>query len=259
MRGLLGKRVLITGGATGIGRGTAIRFAEEGGSVAVNYIGDPEHADTLVKELQTIHPDGHHTAIEADIADEASVHRLVNEAVDTLGGLDVLVGNAGIKIVHEPHEATMEEYDHIMGINLRGAFMSAQAAIRHFLDAGKPGSIVMISSIQAHFPAEHVAIAYVMSKSGMTGMIKTLALRYADMGIRVNGVGPGAIWTPMNADFDDDPEMVAEMIRTKIPCGWVGKPEEIASVVAFLASDDASYIHGQTILADGGMGVGRRD
>ena len=259
MRGLLGKRVLITGGATGIGRATAIRFAEEGGNAAVNYIGDAEPANALLEELRAINPDGRHIAIEADIADEAEVQRLFEEAVEGLGGLDVHVGNAGIKIVHEPHEATMEEYDHLMGVNLRGAFMCAQAAVKHYLKAGQPGAIVMISSIQAHFPAEHVAIAYVMSKFGMTGMIKTLALRYADMGIRVNGVGPGAIWTPMNAGFEDDPEMVAEMIRTKIPCGWVGKPEEIASVVAFLASDDASYIHGQTILADGGMGVGRRD
>ncbi len=256
MRGLSGKRVLVTGGATGIGRAAALRFAEEGASVAVNYIGDPEPAEELVEELAEVCPEGEHLLAPADIADEDEVDSLFAGIVEAYGRLDILVGNAGIKIVHQPHEVLMEDYDRLMAVNLRGAFLTAQAAVQHFLDTGHPGAIVMTSSIQAHFPVEDVAIAYIMSKSGLTGMIKALALRYARDGIRVNGVGPGATRTPMNADFDEDPSIEAAVVRM-IPAGRIAEAEEIAAAIAFLASDEASYIHGQTLLVDGGMGMGR--
>ncbi len=256
MRGLSGKRVLVTGGATGIGRAAALRFAEEGANVAVNYVGDSEPAEALVEELAELFPEGEHLLAPADISDEDAVDSLFAGVVQAFGGLDVLVGNAGIKAVHQPHEVLMEDYDRVMAVNLRGAFLTAQAAVQHFLDTGHPGAIVMTSSIEAHFPVEEVAIAYIMSKSGMTGMIKALALRYARENIRVNAVGPGATRTPMNAEFEEDPATEDAVVRM-IPAGRIAEPEEIASVIAFLASDEASYIHGQTILVDGGMGVGR--
>ncbi|MEP0322349.1 SDR family NAD(P)-dependent oxidoreductase [Bauldia litoralis] len=256
MRGLTGKRVLITGGSTGIGRAAAIRFAEEGASVAVNFIGDPEPAEDLVDELGELCPEGEHYLAPADISDEDAVDSLFAGVVEAFGRLDILVANAGIKVVHEPHEVLMADYDRLMAINLRGAFLTAQAAVQHFLDTGHPGAIVLTSSIQAHFPVEDGAIAYVMSKSGMTGMIKALALRYAREGIRVNGVGPGATRTPMNADFEEDPSIEAAVIRM-IPAARIAEAEEIAAAIAFLASDEASYIHGQTLLVDGGMGIGR--
>lgn len=256
MRGLAGKRVLVTGGATGIGRASALRLAAEGASVAVNFIGDPEPAEALVEELGDLCPEGEHLIVPADIADEDAVDALFAGVVAALGGLDVLVGNAGIKVVHQPHEVLMADYDRVMAVNLRGAFLCAQAAVQHCLDVGQPGVIVMTSSIQAHFPVEEVSVAYVMSKSGLTGMVKTLALRYARDGIRVNAVGPGATRTPMNADFDTDPAVERAVVKM-IPAGRIAEAEEIAAVVAFLASDDASYIHGQTILVDGGMGIGR--
>ena len=258
MRGLSGKRILITGGATGIGRAAAIRFAEEGASVAVNHIGDPGAADELIEELADICPEGDHLAMLADISDEDEVDALFAGVVEAYGRLDVLVGNAGVKIVHQPHEVLMDDFDRLMAVNLRGAFLTAQAAIQHFLDTGHPGAIVMTSSIEAHFPVEEDAIAYIMSKFGMTGMIKALALRYARDGIRVNGVGPGATRTPMNAIFDEDPSVEEAVIRM-IPAERIGEPEEIAAAIAFLASDEASYIHGQTLIVDGGMGIGRRD
>lgn len=256
MRGLSGKRVLITGGATGIGRAAALRFAEEGASVAVNYIGDPEPAEQTIEELAALCPEGEHLLAPADIADEDAVDSLFAGVEQAWGGLDVLVGNAGIKVVHQPHEVIMADYDRVMAVNLRGAFLCAQATIQHLLDKGRPGAIVMTSSIEAHFPVEEGAIAYIMSKSGMTGMIKALALRYARDGIRVNAVGPGATRTPMNIDFEIDPSIEAAVVRM-IPAGRIAEPEEIAAVIAFLASDEASYIHGQTILVDGGMGMGR--
>jgi glucose 1-dehydrogenase len=256
MRGLSAKRVLITGGATGIGRAAALRFAEEGASVAVNYIGDPEPAEQLIEELAVLCPAGEHLLAPADIADEDAVDSLFAGVEQAWGGLDVLVGNAGIKVVHQPHEVIMADYDRIMAVNLRGAFLCAQAAVQHLLDSGRPGAIVMTSSIEAHFPVEEGAIAYIMSKSGMTGMIKALALRYARDGIRVNAVGPGATRTPMNVDFEIDPEIERAVVKM-IPAGRIAEPGEIAAVIAFLASDEASYIHGQTILVDGGMGMGR--
>jgi glucose 1-dehydrogenase len=256
MRGIAGKRVLITGGATGIGRATALRFAEEGASVGVNYVDDPEPAEALLEDLEARFPDGSHLLAPADVADEDAVDSLFAWVEEAWGGLDVLVANAGIKVVHEPHEVILADYDRVMAVNLRGAFLCAQAAIQTLLDAGRPGAIVVTSSIQAHFPVEEVAIAYVMSKAGLTGMIKSLALRYAREGIRVNGVGPGATRTPMNADFETDPN-VEQAVVNMIPAGRIAAADEIASVIAFLASDDASYIHGQTILVDGGMGIGR--
>jgi glucose 1-dehydrogenase len=255
MRGLEGKRVLITGAATGIGRATAIRFAEEGASVAVNFIGDQEPAEGLIEELTRISPNGGHMLAPADISDEDAVDSLFAGVVQALEGLDILVNNAGIKIVHQPHEAAIADYDRVMAVNLRGAFLCAQAAIQHFLDTGRHGAIITTSSIQAETPVDDDAVAYVMSKAGITGMTRALALRYGRDGIRINAVGPGAVMTPMNADFAN-PTLMRRVERT-VPLGRVARPEEIASVIAFLASDDASYITGQTVFADGGLAVGR--
>jgi len=255
MRGLEGKRVLITGAATGIGRASAIRFAEEGASVAVNYIGDPEPAEALIEELTRISPDGGHVLAPADVSDEDAVDSLFAGVVQAFDRLDILINNAGIKIVHQPHEAAIADYDRVMAVNLRGAFLCAQAAIQHFLDTGRPGAIVTTSSVQAEMPVNDDAIAYVMSKAGITGMTRALALRYARDGIRINAVGPGAVMTPMNAEFANPQEL--RRVERQTPLGRVARPEEIASVIVFLASDDASYITGQTVFADGGMQVGR--
>jgi glucose 1-dehydrogenase len=256
MRGLAGKHVLITGASTGIGRATALRFAREHASVAVNFVGDPGPAESLLEELSLAHPDGNHILAPADIADEDAVDALFARVTEVFGWLDILVSNAGIKIVHEPHEVLIEDYDRVMAVNLRGAFLCAQAAIQHFLDSGRPGVVVTTSSVQQVMPVEDDAVAYVMSKSGLDGMTRTLALRYARQGIRVNAVGPGAVRTPMNADFEVNPAS-ERAVERMIPIGRIAEPEEIAGVIAFLASDDASYVHGQTIIVDGGMVTGR--
>jgi len=255
MRGLTGKRVLITGAATGIGRAAAIRFAEEGASVAVNYFGDADPAEEVIERLNEIFPDGGHVLAPADVSDEDAVDSLFAGVVQAFDRLDILVNNAGIKITQQPHEVAIADYDKVMAVNLRGAFLCAQAAIQHFLDTGRPGTIVTTSSIQADVPVDDDAIAYVMSKAGITGMTRVLALRYGRDRIRVNAVGPGAIMTPMNAPFAD--AAVRRRTERLVPLGRIGEPEEIAAVIAFLASDEASYITGQTVFADGGLGVGR--
>lgn len=256
MRGLAGKRVLVTGGATGIGRATALRFAHEKASVAVNFIGDPEPAESLLEELQLAHPDGGHLIAAADIANEDEIDALFASVIQAFGHLDVVAANAGIKIVHEPHEVLAADYDRLMAVNQRGCFLTAQAAIQHFLDTGHPGAIVVTSSVEGLFPVEEGAIAYIMSKFSLNGMVRALALRYARQGIRVNAVAPGATRTPMNAEFETDPATEANVI-TAIPARRVGEPEEIAAAIAFLASDDASYVNGHTLVVDGGMIAGR--
>ncbi len=255
MRGLEGKRVLVTGGATGIGRATALRFAVEGANVAVNFIGDPEPAEALVDELSATGLEGTHILAPADVSDEDEVDALFANVVQALGGLDILINNAAIKIVDEPHEAHIADFDRVMAVNLRGVFLCAQAAIQHFLDAGHAGAIVTTSSVHQVVP-DPESIAYMMSKAGVGGMTRTLALRYARNGIRVNAVGPGAVMTPMNAEFITDTAALKRMEKA-IPAGRVAAPEEIAAVIAFLASDEASYITGQTIFADGGLMIVR--
>lgn len=255
MRGLDGKRVLITGAATGIGRATALRFAEEGASVAVNFVGDPEPAEALIEELMAISPEGGHVLAPADISDEDAVDSLFAGVVQALGGLDLLINNAAVKVTDEPHEAHIADFDRVMEVNLRGAFLCAQAAIQHFLDVRQPGVVVSTSSIHEVVPMPE-AIAYQMSKAGLGGMTRSLALRYARDGIRVVAVGPGAVATPMNAEFETDPQ-VLRRVEHAIPMGRIAQPGEIAAVIAFLASDDASYITGQTVFVDGGFMIGR--
>lgn len=255
MKGLTDKRILVTGGATGIGRAAAVRMAEEGAHVAVNHIGAAGEAEALVARLKAINGTGRFVALEADISDEDAVERLFDDAAKALGGIDVLVNNAGIKALGLPHEVEMDDYDRVMGINMRGAFLCARAAIRHFLDADRKGVIVTTTSIHQVVPMPEASV-YMMSKAGLYGLTTTLALAYADRGIRVVGVGPGAIMTPMNADLAASPDAAAR-VEKMVPMGRIAAPEEIASVIAFLASDDASYITGQTIYADGGMMLAR--
>ncbi len=221
MQGLSGKRVLITGAATGIGRATALRFATEGASVAVNYVGAPEQAEAFIDALNAAGPEGGHMLAPADVSDEDAVDSLFAGVVQAFEGLDILVNNAGIKLTHQPHEVPIEDFDQVMSVNLRGAFLCAQAAIQHFLDTGRPGAIVTVSSVQAEFPVGDDAIAYVMSKSGLSGMTRVMALRYGRDGIRVNAVGPGAVATPMNAIFEEDPLEQRRMERA-IPLGRIG-------------------------------------
>ena len=251
MHGLDGKRVLITGAATGIGRAAALRFAEEGASVAVNYIGDREPAEALVEELAEINPEGVHILAPGDVADEDAVDALFARVVELVGGLDVLVNNAGIKVDSEPHETHIADFDRMMAVNMRGAFLCSQAAIQHFLDVGQPGVIISTSSIHEAVPLPG-AIAYQMSKAALGSMTSALALRYGRDGIRVVAVGPGAVMTPMNPELEIDPARLS-LVESAIPIGRVARPDEIAGVIVFLASDDASYVTGHTWFVDGGL------
>jgi glucose 1-dehydrogenase len=256
MRGLQGKNVLVTGGSSGIGQAIAVRFAEYGANVAINYLTTPDEAADTEEQVHTclakVQQEGvQDLLVQGDVSNEADVVRMVEETVDQLGSIDVLVNNAGIQISRPSHELMNGDFDKVIDINLRGSFMCAREAIRRFLDQGDGGAIVNISSVHQVIPKPNY-LGYSMSKGGMQNMTKTLALEYATEGIRVNGVGPGATITPINRAWVDDPEK-ARQVEEHIPLRRAGTADEMAGVTCFLASDEAAYITGQTIFVDGGL------
>jgi glucose 1-dehydrogenase len=256
LRGLEGKNVLVTGGSSGIGQAIAVRFAEYGANVAINYLRQPEEAAGTEEQVHAcvakVQREGvRDVLVRGDVSNEDDVVRMVGEAVDGLGGIDVLVNNAGIQISRPTEELSSADFDRVLAVNLRGSFMCAREAIRHFLAAGKPGSIVNISSVHQLIPKPGY-LGYSASKGGMQNLTRTLALEYAGRGIRVNGVGPGATVTPINRAWIDDPEK-RRQVEEHIPMQRAGDADEMAGVTAFLASDDAAYITGQTIFVDGGL------
>ena len=256
LRGIEGKNVLVTGGSSGIGQAIAVRFAEYGANVAINYLRQPEEAADTEEQVQAcvgkVQRHGvKDVLVRGDVSNEDDVVRMVAEAVEGLGGIDILVNNAGIQISRPTEELSSEDFDRVLAVNLRGAFMCAREAIRHFLPEHKPGSIINVSSVHQLIPKPGY-LGYSASKGGMQNLTRTLALEYAGRGIRVNGVGPGATVTPINRAWIDDPEK-RRQVEEHIPMQRAGDADEMAGVTAFLASDDAAYITGQTIFVDGGL------
>jgi glucose 1-dehydrogenase len=251
----LGKSVLVTGASSGIGEAIAIRLAEEGADVAINYNSGAERAEAVRAKAaeagKGVNPNGKMIIVKADVSDEKDVISMYAETLKEFGKLDVLINNSGIQKPSASDEIEMADYDRVIGVNLRGAFICAREAIKHFLSRKAPGSIVFNSSVHEIIPKPLYA-PYSISKGGMENMTKTLALEYADRGIRVNACGPGAIVTPINMAWINNPKAKAE-VESHIPMGRAGTSEEIAGVFAFLASDDASYITGQTLFACGGL------
>jgi glucose 1-dehydrogenase len=254
--GVRGKNVLVTGGSSGIGQAIAVRFAEHGANVAINYLttadeaaGTEEQVHSCVRKVQQ--HGVRDVLVQGDVSDEDDVTRMVGEAAERLGGLDVLVNNAGIQISRPSEELSSAHFDKVLAVNLRGAFLCAREAIKRFLEAGTGGSIVNVSSVHQMIPKPSY-LGYSVSKGGMMNLTRTLALEYAGRGIRVNGIGPGATITPINRAWVDDP-VKAEMVTRHIPMLRAGTADEMAGVTCFLASDDAAYITGQTIFVDGGL------
>ncbi len=256
MQGLTGKNVLVTGGTSGIGQAIAVRFAQEGANVAINYRKRAEEAaeteaqvHTCVKKVQQ-----HGVKdflVQADVSAEEDVIQMIRQVVETLGGLDILVNNAGIQIPADSDKMSMADFDRVLAVNLRGAYMCAREAIKHFLAEDKPGVIINVSSVHQVIPKPRF-LSYSISKGGMQNLTHTLALEYAGRKIRVNGFGPGATITPINRAWVDDP-VKRDMVLQHIPMGRAGTADEMGAVATFLASDDAAYITGQTLFVDGGL------
>jgi glucose 1-dehydrogenase len=256
MPGLTGKNVLVTGGTSGIGQATAVRFAEHGANVAINYLTTADEAAgteaQVVACLQKVQQQGvRDVLVQGDVSSEDDVVRMVAEATERLGGIDILVNNAGIQISRASDQLTSALFDKVLAINLRGAFLCAREAIKRFLAEDKPGVVINVSSVHQVIP-KPLYLGYSVSKGGMANLTRTLALEYAGRGIRVNGVAPGATITPINRAWIDDP-VKTEMVTSHIPLRRAGTADEMAGVCAFLASDDAAYITGQSIFVDGGL------
>ena len=256
MNGLKEKNVLVTGGTSGIGQAIAVRFAHEGANVAINYRKRPEDAAETEAQVQACAQQVSERGVkdvlvQGDVSKEEDVIRMVADTVEQLGGLDILINNAGIQIAGNSHELTMAQVDAVLNVNLRGAFMCAREAIKHFLTEDKPGVIINVSSVHQLIPKPRF-VGYSMSKGGMQNLTRTLALEYAGRNIRVNGIGPGATITPINRAWVDDPEKAGQVLQ-HIPMGRAGEADEMGAVATFLASDGAAYITGQTLYVDGGL------
>jgi glucose 1-dehydrogenase len=247
---LEGCRALVTGGSSGIGRATALRLGEEGARVAVNYRSERERADAEAVAVR-IDPAGARAyAVRADVRVEAEVVRMVEECRERLGGLDLLVNNAGIESQAPTLEMSLEVWEEVLRTNLTGAFLCLREAGR-LMAAERRGVIVNISSVHEFIPWPGYA-HYCASKGGLKMLTQTVAREWAPLGIRVLAIAPGAIATPINSGFLDDPEALRH-VEAEIPLGRLGQPEEIAAAVVWAASEEAAYVTGTTLVVDGGM------
>ncbi len=247
-RALEGKVALVTGASSGIGKAIAIEMGRQGASVVVNYIGKPDAANAVVKAIEQ--EDGSAVAIEADVAKQSEVSNMMAEAIAKLGRIDVLVNNAGIEIESPFLEKTEEEWDRVIAVDLKGPFLCTQSAARQMAKNGG-GTVINISSVHEDLPFPGYA-AYCAAKGGLRMLCRDLALELAKYNINIVNVAPGAIDTPINERTLSDPEKKLALNR-EIPLGRVGRPEEVAKLVCYLASNDAAYITGTTVVIDGGL------
>ena len=254
------KVVVITGAASGIGASLAERFAQEGASVVVADIDDAaghKVAGGLSRKMGRAEDNGHHY-IHTDVRKVEDVQNMISDAVDRFGRVDVLVNNAGINPTGDVLATSVEDWERVMAVNLRGPFLGCKFGVQAMLKSGG-GSIINMSSVSGLEAGPFSQFAYEVSKAGVIALTKSVAQDYAAKGIRVNCMCPGGTATPMVSKLVEamDPEQKEAYIGV-VPMGRLAKPEEVASVAAFLASDESSYITGASIVVDGGRTVGIR-
>lgn len=247
---LQGKTAVVTGAAGGIGRAIVERFLAEGAKVVFVDI-DVDKGEATERALSTL---GQVQFCKADVGNRLDVHNFVSAANDTLGGIDILVNNAGIVHGADFLDISEKDFDRVMRVNLKGSFLVGQAVARIMVErvkgGGKPGVIVNMSSVNALVAIAN-EVPYSVSKGGVSQLTKVMALSLAPYGIRVNAIGPGSINTDILASVNSD-LAARNRILSRTPLGRIGEPSEIAGIAVFLASDDASYVTGQTVYADGG-------
>lgn len=248
---LAGKVVAITGGNQGIGLGIAERFIQDGASVSICYLSDAAGTEKVVEDLRKMSAGGKAVAIQADVSKLGDGQRFISQTVSQLGELDILVNNAGVEKRASFWDVTEADYDFVLNVNLKGLFFMTQAMVRYLMQAKRTGKIINISSVHEELPFPHFS-SYCVSKGGLKMLMRDLSVELAPYGITVNNIAPGAIETPINKNLLNDPVKLKELLAN-IPLRRLGKPEDVASVAAFLASDESSYVTGTTFVVDGGL------
>ena len=247
---LEGKVALVTGSSQGIGQAIAERLATEGADIVIDYRSHPEGAEETLSKVEAAGRKG--MIVKADLSKLDDIHNLISQGIQHFGKLDVLVNNAGIDGKNADFWDIVEaDYDAVLNLNLKGTFFATQAMVKHLIETKRTGKIINISSTHEEIAFPHFT-NYCASKGGVKMMMRNLAVELGSLGITINNVAPGAIETPINTRLLNDPEKLGALLKN-IPLGRLGKPEDIAPVVAFLASSDADYITGATLYVDGGL------
>ncbi len=243
------KVAVITGSDSGIGRAIAIEFAREGATVVVNYAHSQQKAEDTLQEIKK--NNGKAIVVQADVSQYQQVAHLIQQTVQQFNRLDIMVNNAGMEI-HSPFlEETEENFDRVLGVDLKGAFFGAQLAAREMVKRKTAGRIINISSVHEDLPMPG-NVPYCCAKGGMRMLARTICLELAPHNITVNNIGPGAVHTPIDRDVEADPEKMAALLK-EIPLHRMAQPEEVAKLALYLASDAAAYITGATYFIDGGL------
>ena len=246
---LKNKVAIVTGGNSGIGQSIVLALAQEGASIVIDYVVNPQATEDLEQQIAKLGDQS--IGVDADVSQVADLQKLVDAAVSKFGRLDIMVNNAGVETRTSVLDTTETQYDRVMDINLKSAFFGTQIAAKQMLKQGEGGRIINITSVHEDWPMPGNT-AYCLSKGGMRMLTRTAGVELAPHDILIVGVGPGAVATPINLSTMKDPALLKKL-DSAIPIGRMARPEEIASVVTFLAGDGASYLTATTIFADGGM------
>jgi glucose 1-dehydrogenase len=246
---LEGKVALVTGSSQGIGQAIAIRLAQEGADILIDYRSHPEGAEETLAKVEATGRKG--LVVKADLGVVSEVRQMVESAIQHFGKLDILVNNAGLEKNASFWDVTEADYDSVINVNLKGVFFATQAIVQHLKETQRSGKIINISSVHEELPFPHFT-SYCASKGGVKMMMRNLAVELGPFGITINNVAPGAIETPINKSLLNDPQKLNAVLNN-IPLGRLGQPTDVAALVAFLASSDADYITGSTFFVDGGL------